>query len=87
MLMVSQVRGAGNSEDIPKLQTGDYLMKETQNKKAVAMVIVNAILKHLGLSMKDAQSELSTRVNCNWNSPGEQIDLKFLEAFKIHDTL
>lgn len=85
MSMVSKVKGAGNSVDIPNLDAGDYLKRETQNEKAAAMVIVKGILKQLNLSMAKVEKELSSRPDSNWDSPGEEIDLKFLEDF-IHHT-
>lgn len=84
MSMVSKVKGAGNSVDIPNLDAGDYLKRETQNEKAAAMIIVKGILKQFGMSMAKVEKELSSRPDNDWNSPGDEIDLKFLEDFIRH---
>lgn len=84
MSMVSKVKGAGNSEDIPNLSVGDYLRKETQNEKAAAMLIVKTILQHLHLSMAKVEKELRSRAEKDWDSPGEEINLQFLKAHKHH---
>jgi hypothetical protein len=84
MSMVSKVKDAGNSDDIPKLQAGDYLRKETQNEKAAAMIIVGVILKQFKMTMKDVQVELSVRDDENWDGPGEPVDLTFLKDLRRH---
>lgn len=85
--MISKVKNAGNTTDIPTLLVSDYLRKETQNEREAAMKIATAILQRLELNRKGLEAELSKRPDGNWNSPGEQLDLMFLKVYKNHNTL
>ena len=86
MSMVTKVKHAGNMNDIPPLKPEDQLKKETQNERLAVMKIVSAIQHHLHLGPKDIKVELSHRPDGNWNSPGEQIDLMFLQKYRKHHT-
>jgi len=86
MLMVTKVKHAGNTNDIPSLKPEDQLKKETQNERLAAMKIVSAIQHQLGLAPKDIEAELLHRPDGDWNSPGEPIDLMFLQKYKKHRT-
>jgi hypothetical protein len=87
MSMVSKVKSAGNASDIPKLHLNDYLKRETQNERAAAMKIVNAICERLSMSMEDVDRELSKRADGNWNHPGEPLNLKFLRVHRNHNVI
>jgi hypothetical protein len=86
MSMVSKVKHAGNTDDIPSLKPDDQLRKETQNERLAAMKIVSAIQHHLNINPKEIEAELSHRPDGDWNGPGEQIDLLFLQRYKNHRT-
>lgn len=84
--MVTKVKHAGNTNDIPSLKPEDQLRRETQNERLAAMKIVSAIQRQLHLTPKDIEAELSRRPDGDWNGPGEQIDLTFLQKYKNHRT-
>lgn len=84
--MVTKVKHAGNTNDIPSLKQEDQLKKETQNERLAAMKIVSAIQHQLRLAPENIEAELSCRPDGDWNSPGEQIDLIFLQKYKKHCT-
>ena len=80
MWMVYKVKGAGNSKDIPNLTSSDYFKRETQNEWEAAMNIIEKIRKRYKLSWKGIERELSVRLDGDWNSPGEVMDLEFLHV-------
>jgi hypothetical protein len=78
MCMVRDVKGVGNTRDIPTIKTTDYLMKETHNERAAAMNIVDKIKLSFQLDWDGISTELKTRPAQGWNSPGDPLDLHFL---------
>jgi hypothetical protein len=78
MCMVRDVKGVGNTPDIPTLKNTDYLMKETHNERATALNIVDRIMLSFQLCWNGISTELKTRLADGWNSPGDRLDLRFL---------
>ena len=67
-----------------KLSNSDYLFKEMRNEVKAAMQIITAIRKNLRLTWEQINMELTWRKDCNWDCPGEVLDLSFLSKKVIH---
>jgi hypothetical protein len=78
MKLVKDAKWSEDGNGFPVLKVNDYLYKETNNEREVAMVIVQRIVDKEELTWKSIDQELSERQYADWYDPGRVIDISYL---------
>lgn len=80
MIMVRDIKGAGETDYDPQINKSDIIYKEVTGERTQALQVCTRILQVQQWSWKSIEKELRQRPSDGWESPGEEVDLAYLRV-------
>jgi hypothetical protein len=74
-----------DNHEFPTIKPSEYLYKEFMSEREAALKIADVIRDAEGLTWTQIREELSVRLDKDWYSPGNMMDLSYLSHYTIHD--